>query len=189
MFFYGQGLWGWKHSLYNLLLWAVISQKTGSTLLLKCHQNLNSSHKIWDLLRTNGVSIRSVITFHWKILSFLCYDTLHYLKTYHTHKHCTIHCNVHHVWMYWHHSGAACTQKRSAHSETNTFHFMECFKERHLSRIYLVMYCMYLLYFLEDKTVLISLENTKIYLPYKFPLKYECLKVHKLWYMYFVSAG
>lgn len=145
---------------------------------------MNSSHKIWDLLRTNGVSIRSVITFHWKILS--CAMTLYIIWKHITH--CTIHCNVRHVWMYWHHSGAAFTQKRSAHSKTKTFHFMECFKEGHLSRIYLVMYCLYLLYFLEDKIVLISLKNTKIYLPYKFPLKYECLKVHKLWYMYFVSA-
>jgi len=55
--------------------------------------------------------------------------------------------------------------------------------------IYLVMFCLYLLYFLDDKTVLISLENIETCLPYKFPLKYECLKVHKMWYMYFVSQG
>lgn len=41
------------------------------------------------------------------------------------------------------------------------------------------MCCLYLLYFLDDKTVLISLENTEICLPYKFPLKYECLKSAK----------
>jgi hypothetical protein len=73
--------------------------------------------------------------------------------------------------------------------KTTAFHFMEFFKDRHLSRIYLVMCCLYLMYFLEDKTVLISLENTEICLPHKFALKYECLKVHKMWYMYFVLAG
>jgi hypothetical protein len=81
--------------------------------------------------------------------------------------------------MYWHHSGTAFTKKRSAYSKTTVFHSMEHFKDRHVSRIYLVMCCLYLLYFLEDKTVLISLKNTEICLLYKFPLKYECLKSTK----------